>query len=402
MKSAPLHKNEQQRLLTLKHYEVLDTEAESMFDDLTDLASRICGAPISLVSLVDTDRQWFKSRVGIDATQTDRSIAFCSHAILQDDIFEIPNALDDERFRDNPLVASAPAIRFYAGAPLVAPDGSPIGTLCVIDDKPHQLTEDQKQALRILSRQVITQLELRLTNRQLKRTAKEREHFFTLLAHDLRSPFNAILGLSERLANTADTLTPQRIIKSAYGILSSSIRAFTLLEELLQWSQLQIDQKQLTINEEQLRPLASQSIDFLSDAISLKKITIDNTIARSLLVLADGTLVKTVLRNLLSNAVKFSPEKGTITLCATESEKTIKVSVQNTGEPMSPRAAQQLFKSAVDSTQGTQGEEGCGLGLMLCQQFIDRQGGRIWLDTHFTAGTKICFTLPSAAPLAWH
>ncbi len=402
MKSAPLHKNEQQRLLTLKHYEVLDTPAESMFDDLTDLASRICGTPISLVSLVDSNRQWFKSRVGIDAEQTDRSIAFCSHAILQKDVFEIPNALDDERFNDNPLVTNAPDIRFYAGAPLIAPDGSPIGTLCVIDNKPHQLTEDQKQALRILSRQVITQLELRLTNRQLKRAAKEREHFFTLLAHDLRSPFNAILGLSERLANTAETLTPQRIIKSAHGILSSSIRAFTLLEELLQWSQLQIDQKQLTISSEQLRPLAIQSIDFLSDAINLKQLTIDNHIPRDLLVLADGTLVKTVFRNLLSNAVKFSPEKGTITLCATGDENTIEVSVQNTGEPIRPSAAQQLFKNAVDSTQGTQGEDGCGLGLMLCQQFINRQGGCIWLDSDFTAGTKICFTLPSPAKPALH
>lgn len=396
MKSAPLHSNEQQRLLALKRYEVLDTQAEGVFDDLTDLASRICGTPISLVSLVDTDRQWFKSRVGLDAEQTDRSIAFCSHAILQDDVFEIPNALKDDRFDDNPLVTGAPDIRFYAGAPLIAPDGSPIGTLCVIDQKPHDLTEDQKQALRILARQVVSQLELRLKNRQLNRISKEREHFFTLIAHDLRSPFNAILGLSERLANKAETLTPQRIVKSAHSILSSSLRAFTLLEELLQWSQLQMEQSQLNTKAELLRPLADKSVDFLSDTIALKSLTINNHIPKNWVVFADATLIKTVFRNLLSNAVKFSPEAQAITLRAKHSNGTIEISVENAGEPITPLAAKQLFKTTVNSTDGTQGEDGCGLGLMLCKQFITQQGGKIWLDSDFTAGTKICFTLPEA------
>lgn len=396
MKSAPKHNNEQQRLFALNRYEVLDTQAEAIFDDLTELASRICGTPISLVSLVDDERQWFKSRIGLEAEQTDRSIAFCSHAILQDDVFEIPNALNDDRFSDNPLVTGAPDIRFYAGAPLIAPDGSPIGTLCVIDQEPHTLTEDQKQALRILARQVISQLELRLKHRQLERLNQEREQFFTLLAHDLRSPFNAILGLSQRLANKAENLTPQRIVQSAQSILASSLRAFTLLEELLQWSQLQIDPNSLTAQAEHLRPLADQSIDFLSDAIALKHLTVENHIPKNSLVFADGTLVKTVFRNLLSNAVKFSPEGLNIYLRAKHQKGMVEISVENVGKTISASDAEQLFKTAVSSTQGTQGEDGCGLGLMLCKQFITQQGGRIWLDAEFTAGTKICFTLPEA------
>jgi PAS domain S-box-containing protein len=161
----PSPTSEAARIAALKRYDILDSPAEAEFDDFTLLASRICGTPIALISLVDTARQWFKSKVGIDASETPREIAFCDHVIRGSELMEVPNALDDERFRENPLVAGAPDIRFYAGTPLITPDGHNLGTLCVIDRVPRHLTAEQREALVQLGRAVVRQMELRRTNK---------------------------------------------------------------------------------------------------------------------------------------------------------------------------------------------------------------------------------------------
>lgn len=162
MMAAPLPHNEAERLAALNRFHILDTEAEAEFDDFTELAAHICAVPIALISLIDADRQWFKSRVGLDAAQTPRDVAFCSHAILDTGLFEVGDTLDDERFRENPLVTGDPGIRFYAGTPLITDDGQALGTLCVIDTSPRELSLAQKKALAALGRQVVRQLDRRL------------------------------------------------------------------------------------------------------------------------------------------------------------------------------------------------------------------------------------------------
>src|ERR1700731_4499211 len=156
-----LSKDDAARVSALQKYAILDSEPEQAFDDLTLLASYVCKTPIALISLIDEDRQWFKSRVGISATETSRDIAFCSTAIQQPDVLVVPDTLQDERFRTNPLVVSEPNIRFYAGAPLINEDGYALGTLCVIDRAPRELGADQEAALKALSRLGLMQMEFR-------------------------------------------------------------------------------------------------------------------------------------------------------------------------------------------------------------------------------------------------
>ncbi|HJQ36513.1 MAG TPA: CHASE domain-containing protein, partial [Thermoanaerobaculia bacterium] len=175
MKSAPIPPDEEARLAALRGYRILDTEPEVGFDEITRLATYVFEVPISLISLVDSDRQWFKACIGLDTPATSREVGFCPHAILQDDVFVVEDALLDERFHDNPLVTGPPHIRFYAGAPLITPDGQHIGTLCVIDRKPRRLSEDQIEALRRLGRQVIPLLEFRRTMADFHRVTEERE-----------------------------------------------------------------------------------------------------------------------------------------------------------------------------------------------------------------------------------
>ncbi len=179
---APKPPHEERRLRELHAYAILDTLPEQAYDDITYLASHICGTPIALISFIDAGRQWFKSRLGLDVLEIPRDQAFCAHAILvPDEITEIRDALADSRFADNPLVTGDPGIRFYAGAPLVTRSGAAVGTLCVIDRSPRVMTDEQRRALLALSRQVMAQLELRRSVHELDADASRRRKQARLL-----------------------------------------------------------------------------------------------------------------------------------------------------------------------------------------------------------------------------
>ncbi|MBD2564431.1 MULTISPECIES: GAF domain-containing protein [Nostoc] len=231
---APLPDNEAQRIERLLEYKILDTPSEAAFDDLTRLASYICQTPIALISLIDTNRQWFKSKVGMEALETHRDFAFCAHAILQPDVLVVPDATDDERFATNPLVTSDPNIRFYAGVPLINPEGYALGTLCVIDYVPRELTPDQIEALRTLGRHVIKQLELRrnlaslvLVTKKGKQAQRVRKQFFKKIAvgFGLASAILVLIGVVS-YQNTRVTTNNRSIVKNIY-------KKITSLEKLL-------------------------------------------------------------------------------------------------------------------------------------------------------------------------
>ena len=239
---VPIPKNEPERLAELKSYEVLDSLPEEVFDNITLLASHICQTPIAMVTLVDSDRQWFKSKVGTSVSETSRDIAFCAHAIMQEDLFVVPDAAADKRFARNPLVLSRPKIRFYAGAPLISPNKQALGTLCVIDRVPRRLTTEQLDALRALSRAVMAQLETRREIQQLhhrlKREATERLHLCRELAesnrlrkaeeetvrrlsHEIRTTHKAILDLLDQSLGEALSAKLKRALKSIHSLARS-------------------------------------------------------------------------------------------------------------------------------------------------------------------------------------
>lgn len=173
--TATTSASEAERLAALRRYRILDTDPERAFDDLALLASQICGTPMALITLVDSDRQWFKARVGVEFVETSRSVSFCAHAIQQSGLFVVPDARESREFRDNPFVRGDPHIRFYAGAPLITHDGHALGTLCVLDRVPRTLTPEQSEALQALKRQAEAQVELRGNLLELKTALAERD-----------------------------------------------------------------------------------------------------------------------------------------------------------------------------------------------------------------------------------
>lgn len=216
MKIYPTPTNETERLKALKAYSVLDTLSEKEYDAITQIASYICDTPIALVSLIDEERQWFKSTVGLEASETPRNISFCQYTIMGDDIFEVANALENELFSENPLVTGNPDIRFYAGAPLRNKEGYNLGSLCVIDTKARSLTDDQKKALQLLAAQVVSLLDLRKKNSDFLDSQKELANFIELsvdlvcianvdgMLYKVNPAFTTVLGYSkEELAGSS-------------------------------------------------------------------------------------------------------------------------------------------------------------------------------------------------------
>lgn len=195
---AALPENEPARLAALSRYAILDTPREAAYDDVVELAARICEAPISVINLIDGGRQWFKAEVGLGVRETPLDASICAHAILQPGLFEVPDTLEDPRFRDNPLCIGEPNLRFYTGALLETEEGHPLGTLCVLDYKPRRLNDLQKQTLRVLSQQVMAQLELR-------RALQTSELMMQEMVHRVKNSLALVSGLLNLQARRASS-----------------------------------------------------------------------------------------------------------------------------------------------------------------------------------------------------
>lgn len=394
---ADLPADEKQRLQALFDYDILDTEAEKVFDDLTRLASEICDTPIALISLIDPERQWFKSARGIDAAETSRDIAFCAHAIHQRHIFEVPDATKDIRFHDNPLVTGEPNIRFYAGAQLVTPEGYAIGTLCTISDKPKILNDQQRNALEILSREVISQLELRQKLNQMQVAGENKTAFLSDMSHEIRTPLNGIIGTLELLQDSGMNPAQQNLINLA---LKNSESLLGILNDILDLSKIEAGKIELDYTEFNLLELMADVASVHAVKAEEKQLDLicpANFIAHSH-VRADALRIRQVLNNLLSNAIKFTSEGeirvSTEIISESEHQLALRFSVADTGIGMTDEQISKLFQRFRQAEQSTCRQYGgTGLGLTISRQLIELMGGNIGVYSQPGTGTTFWFTL---------
>ncbi|MFT4748154.1 MAG: signal transduction histidine kinase [Congregibacter sp.] len=396
MKIAPPTEDEATRLKTLYDYDVLDTEAEKILDDLTQLAAQTCNTPITLISLIDSNRQWFKSKVGLDAQETSRDIAFCAHAIHQKGIFEVEDTLQDKRFFDNPLVTSAPNIRFYAGTPLVSPDGYAIGTLCVIDDKPNKLTHEQRQALEVLGRSVISQLELRKKIKELKQANEHKTEFLSNMSHELRTPLNAIIGFSHLILDDIKHHTlPAKFSEYIGHIDYSGRRLLSVVNSVIDLNKIEAGMMQVQIERVCLREYIKDLEGMLAITANAKDVEFSVYISDHLpaYLAIDQGKVSQIITNLVHNAIKFTDSGKWVKVEILHNDKKLVITVADQGEGISSIDQTKLF-SKFQQVGQAKSSEGSGLGLSITRGLIEILGGTIEVLSTLGSGSIFKVMLP--------
>ena len=394
----PVGGHEDARLAELLGFSILDTGAEQAYDDITLLASRICDTPIALVSLVDDHRQWFKSRVGLDATETSRDLAFCAHAITTpSELFVVGDASRDQRFSDNPLVTADPRIRFYAGAPLTTTSGNAMGTLCVIDRVPRELDPRQLEALGALARMVVAQLELRRATEIAETADRNKMLFLATMSHEIRTPLNAILGLSDLIAmETFGPVGDPRYCEYAGDINASGEHLLELMNDILDLSR--IEAQELTLDETvvDLACPIDAVIRMVANRASEKEIELTHEVAGDLPeIVADERRIRQVLLNLVTNAIKFTPRGGDVAVVASiAGDGGVEIAVTDNGIGMSAAEIQTALAPFGQIANEVTTDVGSGLGLPISKRLIEGHQGVLELRSEPGSGTTAIVRLP--------
>ena len=427
MQSAALPATEHERLATLHALDVLDTGPEEEFDALIKVASLVCGVPISLISLVDSERQWFKANLGLPGvSETPRDIAFCSHAILDDQLFEVPDATLDARFADNPLVKDVPDIRFYAGAPIVMGDGSRVGTLCVIDRQPHQLNATQREIVSNLAMAAAHALEGRRAIRAMQKHAAEmaagerslkeardsaqaaniaKSRFLATMSHEIRTPMNGVLGMAQMLL--APDLAQSARIQYAQTILTSGHTLLELLNDILDLSKIEAGKLQLEAKAFDVAALLGNTRNLFSGAAQAKGLQLDCEWQgpAGQHYQGDAHRLAQMLSNLVGNAIKFTASGSVRMACAEHSRvggrARLEFSVTDTGIGIAQEDMALLFKpfSQTDSSV-TREFGGTGLGLSLVRTLAQAMGGEVGVASEPGRGTRFWFSVPMEVPVS--
>jgi signal transduction histidine kinase len=400
MKIPEVPPNERDRQHALEEYSILDTLPEQEYEEITLLAAQICRTPISLITLVDTKRQWFKSHRGLSVTETPRDYAFCAHAINNpSDLFLVPDSRKDSRFFDNPLVTGDPHVIFYAGVPLVTSDGFPLGTICVIDHQPREMAPDQKKALQALSNQVVKLLELRKKNRLLSETQKEIVHrneelkkFAFVVSHDIKSPLNNIISLTDYLkSNYASGFDAEGLEMIDYlGISAGQLK--NLVDGILSYyasdKYLQDGKKTVVFFH-----LVREVVEMLDPA---KKHTIRYPRTEDEVTISEAAL-RQILLNLISNGIKYNRSEQVeidISLSHHHNDESFEFMVKDNGIGISEEERTKIFEPF--TTLGVTDRfknMGTGIGLSTVKRLVEKMGGTIRVVSGSGTGSEFIVTI---------
>ncbi|MEU4237791.1 GAF domain-containing sensor histidine kinase [Actinoplanes sp. NPDC026619] len=398
---APLPDNETDRLAALYSLDILDSGPEQDFDDIVQLASNVCETPMSLVTLVDTDRQWFKARVGADLTETSRDLSFCAHAILGRDLLVVPDATKDARFADNPCVDMEGGIRFYAGSPLVTTDGYALGTLCVVDKEPRSLDIEQLQALRALARQVTSQMELRRhaialanTTARLQELERRKDDLAELVGGDLRAPLRLMSTYLEKLGTTGyhDVDMAELVGRATSG----HIRGFLdLLHHLTTMAEAGFGSESLHMRQIDLTRVTQRAVEAVRPIATTKQIWILNQAGGPALpIIADPVRLEQVLTHLLFAAVKYTPTGGRVRVgTEIESGPTVRLDDMDMPDGIRPDLFPHLYYGAISNSSEISGPD---RGLAVAKKILDAHHATVALSDRPGDGTSLHVMFPFA------
>ena len=395
--------NEPNRISAVKEYDILDSNPERLYDDLVMLASQICDCPISFISIMDKDRQWFKSITGASFTDSPRDTSFCGHTILEpDQLMEVPDTLEDERFVGNPLVNGKYNIRFYAGMPIVDDKGNALGTICVVDHKPKKLNENQKEALKALSRQVFSLLQLRKVGSSAQNESRQKSNFLSMMSHEIRTPLNSIIGLSDILIKE----NPREDQLDTLKMLDFSARnLLKLLNDILDLNKLESGKLILENEPFEIVNFLDQLQQTYAFQASQKGLEFHCEIdpATPAIVLGDPTRLAQILNNLFSNAIKFT-DTGFIALnVKVRSYKNESVDLRfifsDSGMGIPKDKQQMIFQNFTQASQDTfRKYGGTGLGLSIIKNLLEYMGSSIELYSEDGKGSTFTFDLTFECP----
>lgn len=368
--------DEEERIKALKRYEILDTPTDGSFDRITSLVARLFNVPIAIVSLVDTDRIWFKSHHGLSVEQIDREPGLCASAILSNEVYHIANAIEDPRCLANPLVAGEFGLRFYAAAPLKTKDGYNLGTLCVIDRIPREITSKEEKILEDLAAIVMDEMELRMASRKAVRIQTE---MLEIAAHDMKSPMINISSLSA-LIHKEDN--KEKINELTTYIKNSSDRMICLIDGLLESAVIsagRINLKKEMVNISEVATEVYQ-INLVSAKAKGQNLTL--TIKDSPFVNVDREKMRDVFDNLVNNAIKFTERDKSIEVNVKKVSEKAYFEVKDEGQGLTDKDKEKLFgKFTRLSARPTEGEPSTGLGLSIVKMLVELHKGHVFAES---------------------